>query len=438
MVTMERFRKSAELYKEACRFLPAGVSSNLRAFPIFDPHPIFLQRAKGSHVWDADGNEMIDLLGAFGAAILGHLHPGVMDALRKQLEEATMLGAPTELELKTAKLFCELVPYADQVRFGMTGTESTMHAIRIARAFTGKNKFIKFEGHYHGTHDYVSVAVGSTAGSEIAPYKVPNTPGVPEETLKTVVVLPWNNLEVLEKTVKRQRQDMAAILMEPIMCNGGLVFPEKEYLKGVRELCTENDVILIFDEVVTGFRIALGGASEYFGVKPDLGTFAKCMSGGVPCAAIAGKREIMNTIKPGGTMHAGTYNANLISLAGAHATMTELKHQGKAGYERFHGLGKKLIGGLKEAADRANQRVFLPGFTGWFLMYFTERTEFKNFRDVNAGIDFAKFSKFAWEMMRRGVYVHPDALERINLSFAHTEEDVNKIVAAASEAFKTL
>jgi glutamate-1-semialdehyde 2,1-aminomutase len=438
MVSMDRFKKSGELYKETANYIPAGTSSNLRAFPTFDPYPIFLRRANGSHVWDADGNEMIDLLGAFGAAILGHLHPRVIDGVKKQLDEATMLGTPTELEMKTAKLFCELVPYADQVRFGNTGTESTMHAIRIARAYTGKNKIIKFEGHYHGTHDYVSVSVGSTAGSDIAPYKVPNTPGIPEETLKTVIVLPWNNLEVVEKTIKRQGQDIAGILMEPIMCNGGLVFPEKGYLEGVRQLCTDNDIVLIFDEVVTGFRMALGGASEYLGVKPDLGTFAKAMAGGVPCAAIAGKREIMSIIKPGGVMHAGTYNANLVSLSGAYATMTELKSQGKTGYDRFHRLGKKLIKGLKDAAAEAHQKVFLPGFTGWFLMYFTEKTEFKNFRNVNTGIDFAKFSKFAWEMMRRDIYVHPDALERINLSFAHTEEDVEKILEAASEAFRAI
>jgi glutamate-1-semialdehyde 2,1-aminomutase len=435
---MERFKKSGELHKEACNYIPAGVSSNARAYPTFDPYPIFLQRAKGSRVWDADGNEMIDLLGAFGAAILGHNHPKVIEAVKRQLDEATMLGTPCELEVKAAKLFCELVKYADQMRFVMSGTEATMHLIRIARAYTGKSKFIKFEGNYHGTHDYVSVALGSLGGSEIAPYKIPITPGVPEETLRTVIVLPWNNLEVVEKTVKRQGHEIAAILTDPIMCNGGLVFPEKGYLEGLRELCTENEIVLIFDEVVTGFRTALGGAYEYLGVKPDMGAFAKAMAGGIPCAAIAGKREIMDIVKPGGVFHAGTYNANLVSLAGAYATMTELKSLGKAGYDRLYGTAKKLISGLQEAAERAHQKMFFPGFAGWFLMYFTDRTQFKNCRDVLSGIDFPKFSKFAWEMMRRGVYVHPDALERINISFAHTEEDVNEIIAAASEAFRTL
>jgi glutamate-1-semialdehyde 2,1-aminomutase len=437
-VILERFKKSGELYKEACRFLPAGTSSNLRAFPIFDPYPIFIQRAKGSRVWDVDGNEMIDLFGAFGAVILGHNPPGVIEAVRKQLDEATMVGTPTELEIETAKLFCELVPYAEQVRFGNSGTESTMHAIRIARAYTGKNKLVKFEGHYHGTHDYVSIGLGNVGGTSVAPYKIPISPGVPEETLRTVLLQPWNDLQVLEKTIRRHGNDIAAVLMEPIMCNGGLIFPKKGYLEGVRELCTDNDIVLIFDEVVTGFRIALGGASEYFGVKPDLGTFAKAMAGGVPCAALTGKREILDVVRPGGVLHAGTYNANLISLAGAYGTMAELKSLGKSGYERFHSLGKKLIANLREAAERTHQNIFIPGFTGWFLMYFTEKTEFMNHRDVIAGTDNAKFSSFAWEMMRRGIYVHPDSLERINISFAHSEDDVDKVTAAAAESFKAL
>jgi glutamate-1-semialdehyde 2,1-aminomutase len=435
---LNKFKKSAELHAEARKYIPAGVSSNARAYPTFDPHPLFLERAKGSRVWDADGNEMVDLLGAFGAAILGHNHPRVMESVRRQLGEATMTGAPCELEVKAAKLFCELVKYADRVRFVQSGTEATMHTIRIARAYTGKNKLIKFEGHYHGTHDYVSLGIGNVGGSEIAPYKIPSTPGIPEDTLRSVILLPWNNLEVVGKTVKRQGNEIAAILTEPIMCNGGLVFPEKGYLEGLRELCTENDIVLIFDEVVTGFRTALGGAYEYLGVRPDLGAFAKAMAGGIPCAAIAGKREIMDIVKPGGVFHAGTYNANLISLAGAYSTMTELKSLGKRGYDRFYATGKKLTSGLQEAAQRAHQSVFFPGFAGWFLMYFTDKTEFKNFRDVIGGTDAAKFSKFAWEMMRRDIYVHPDSLERINISFAHSDEDVEKIVKAASEAFKSL
>jgi glutamate-1-semialdehyde 2,1-aminomutase len=433
-----KFDKSAKLYEEACRYIPAGVSSNARAFPIFDLFPIFLERAQGPLVWDANGNEMIDLLGGFGAAILGHNSPKVIQAVRKQLDVATILGSPCELEVKTAKLFCELVKYSEQVRFVQSGTEATLHAIRIARAYTDKSKIIKFEGHYHGTHDYVAVGLYNVGGSEIAPNKIPITPGIPEETLSTVILLPWNDLDVVEKTIKNQRNEIAAIITEPIMGNGGLVLPEKGYLEGLRDLCTENDIVLIFDEVVTGFRTALGGAYESFGVKPDMGTFSKALGGGIPCAAICGKKEIMEIVKPGGVFHAGTYNANLISLAGAYATMTELRSQGTQGYNGLYNNGRRLLDGLKEAAERAHQDIFLPAFVGWFALYFTNKTQFRNHRDVLNGIDPVKFSKFASEMTQHGVYLLPDELERMNLSFAHTQGDIDKIIEVATQAFKTL
>jgi glutamate-1-semialdehyde 2,1-aminomutase len=382
---------------------------------------------------------MVDLLGAFGSAILGHRPASVIEAVKRQLDEATLLCTPSELEVRAAKLFCGLVPYSEQVRFVQSGTEATMHAMRIARAFTGKSKILKFEGHYHGSHDYAALGIGDyVGGTQISPYRVPITPGIPEETLSTVLLLPWNNLSVVEKTIKRQGNEIAAIITEPIMGNGGLIFPEKDYLAGLRELCTENEIVLIFDEVVTGFRVALGGASELFGVKPDLGTFSKAMGGGIPCAAICGKREIMEIVKPGVVFHAGTYNANLISLAGAHATMTQLKSLGKPGYDRLHKRGKNLIEGLRDAAKRGHQKIFIPGFVGFFVIYFTDKTEFSDYRKVFSVLNSGKVEKFASEMVLRGVYMHPDPFERLNLSFAHTEEDLDKITTVALEAFKAM
>src|SRR5215831_9570785 len=301
-------RKSAELFAEARKVIPSGSSSLIRVAG-YEPNPIFIQKGRGSKIWDADGNEFIDLLMAYGVLINGHAHPRITDAMKNQLEEGTIFGTPTELELKTAKKVREMVPNSDMVLFSNTGTEATMHAIRMARAVTGKDRIVKFEGAYHGQHDYVMFSVEpSEPGLEIKPYSVPYDPGIPDEISRTVIVAPWNNPQTLEKIMKRYRNDIAAIITEPILTNCGVIMPQKDYLRELKEIAERYEALLIFDEVVTGFRIAKGGAQEYFGATADLCTFGKALGGGVPIAGITGKREILEMVAPGKMLFGGTYN----------------------------------------------------------------------------------------------------------------------------------
>lgn len=432
--------KSKELYEKAVELIPEGVSSNLRGYPAYSPHPIFIDRGEGSKVYDVDGNEYIDYLCAFGAVILGHCHPKVTEAVKQQLEKGTMFGTAHELEIKVAEKIKKMVPSVEMVRFACSGTEATMTALRIARGYTGKDKIIKFEGHYHGHHDYVLISyqpVASDCGSRISPNKIPMSPGIPEAILQTMIVLPWNDLEVVEKVVKRKGDEIAGIITEPIMGNGGMIFPEEGYLKGLREICDENDIVLIFDEVWSGFRIARGGAAEYFGVEPDLHTFAKAMANGYPIAAVGGKREIMESVGLGKIFHGGTYTANPLCLAAAYATLNELDRDGV--YEEFYRLGNKLIEGLREAAERTGHNVYIPGFAGFYNLFFTDKKEFKDWRDIEGSVDRAKYEKWVWEMYKRGIYHStPDTFERVNLTMAHTEEDIEKTIQAAEEAFKAI
>jgi len=432
--------KSKELYEKAVELIPGGASSNLRGYPAYSPHPIFIDRGRGSKVYDVDGNEYIDYLCAFGAVILGHCHPKVTEAVKQQLEKGTMFGTAHELEIKVAEKIKKMVPSVEMVRFACSGTEATMTALRIARGYTGKDKIIKFEGHYHGHHDYVLISYQpalSDCGSRISPNKIPMSPGIPEAILQTIIVLPWNDLEVVEKVVKRRGDEIAGIITEPMMGNGGMIFPEEGYLKGLREICDENDMVLIFDEVWSGFRIARGGAAEYFGVEPDLHTFAKAMANGYPIAAVGGKREVMESVGPGKIFHGGTYTANPLCLAAAYATLNELDRDGV--YEEFYRLGNKLIEGLREAAERAGHDVYIPGFAGFYNLFFTDKKEFKDWRDIEGSVDRAKYEKWVWEMYKRGIYHStPDTFERVNLTMAHTEEDIEKTIQAAEEAFKAI
>ena len=294
-------RRSESIYEEAKKVLPAGASSNVRIHA-HEPFPVIFERGKGSRVWDVDGNEYVDYLLAYGPLILGHCHPTVVSAIREQIQKGTMFGTTTELEVEVAKKITSMVPGAEMVSFSNTGTEATMEAVRIARAFTGRDKILKFEGHYHGHHDYVLFSVESpstVAGLESAPAKLAFYPGIPEDIAHTVIVAPWNNLAALERTLKKYANDIAAVIMEPVVGSAGVIPPADGYLKGVRELTQKLDVLLIFDEILTGFRIAKGGAQEYYGVTADLACFAKALGNGVPIAAVTGRKDVMGMIGPG-------------------------------------------------------------------------------------------------------------------------------------------
>ena len=329
--------RSEELFKESKKFLPGGVDSPVRAYK---PYPFFAERAKGSKIIDVDGKTYIDYCLAYGPMVLGHANPDVMAEVILQLKNGSAYGVPTEKEIKLAKMVVKKVPCADMVRFVNSGTEATMSAIRLARAATTRNKIVKFEGSYHGAHDYVLVKSGSGAMG------LPDSPGVPEETTKNTILVPFNDEDILLDIVKDQGNSIAAIIVEPIMGNIGFIPPKIGYLEFLRKLTSENDIILIFDEVITGFRIAEGGAQEYFGVTPDLVTFGKILGGGFPIGALAGKKELMEMIAPSGNVYqAGTFNGNPISVT---AGLTTLKQLNNSFYSEMNLKGEKLRDGIKD------------------------------------------------------------------------------------------
>jgi glutamate-1-semialdehyde 2,1-aminomutase len=434
-----RFSRSYALYEEARKQLPSGASSNIRAYA-HDPFPILFRNGIRGHVFDVDGNEYVDLLSSYGAVVLGHSHPSIVLAISQQIENGTMLGTTTELEIEVAKKIRSAAPTAEMVSFTNTGTEATMEAIRITRAYTGRDRILKFEGHYHGHHDYVLFSVespASVAGMEHAPAKLPFYPGIPDEISHTVVIAPWNDPASLEKILKRNANDLAAMIMEPVMGSAGVIPPTQEYLKTVRELADKYDVLLIFDEVLTGFRIAPGGAAEFYGVKPDLACYAKALGGGTPIAAVAGRRDIMSLIGPGKIGYGGTYNANSLCLAAANATLEELLRNDGAAFRHMHVIGAQIIEGLKDLMDRYDQDGIVQGIGPMFQLYFTEAKEITNYRETLQN-DLARFRDFRNLMLHRGAYLHPDGTERMIVTAAHNNSDVEWIMSAAEESLKEL
>ena len=434
------FSKSKRLYEEAKKYVPGGGSSNVRVTQEHAPFPILFKKGQGSKVWDVDGNEYIDYLLSYGALILGHRHPKIIEVVKNQLGDATMMGTTTELEINAAKKVCEMVPCADMVKFCTTGTEATMNAIRIARAYTGRDKIVKFEGHYHGHHDYVLYSVVAEpwlAGLEHAPHKLPWFPGVPSEVAQTVIVASWNNLSLLERALKKEAKDIAAVIMEPIMANNSIIVPNDGYLEGVRELTQKYDIVLIFDEVFTGFRVAKGGAQEYFGVTPDLACFSKALGGGVPIAAVAGAKGIMEMVVPGKIGFAGTYNANPLSLSACLAVLKEISRNDGEALKRMRSLGRKLTDGLQNILDSTDHDGFVQGVGAMFSILFTKLAKITDYRQWIT-CDLEKFKKFRDLMILNGIYLHPDGMERVVLSTAHTQEDIKKTLMAAEEALKKL
>lgn len=432
-------RRSEAIYEEAKKILPSGASSNVRIHK-HEPFPVIFDHGKGSRVWDIDGNEYVDYLLAYGPLILGHCHPSVVNAIKEQIQKGTMFGTTTELEVEVARKIASMVPGAEMVSFSNSGTEATMEAVRIARAFTGRDKILKFEGHYHGHHDYVLYSVespSSVAGLEDAPTKLPFYPGIPEGVSHTVIVAPWNNLSALERTLKKHANDIAAVIMEPVMGSSGVIPPSDGYLKGARELTQKYDVLMIFDEVLTGFRIGKGGAQEYFGVNADLACFAKALGNGAPIAAITGRRDVMGMIGPGKIGYGGTYNANPLSLAVCKATLDVLsKNEGEA-FTRMNSITKKLMDGLQQTCEKAVHDAVVQGIGSMFQLYFTRLKKIGSYRQ-SLQCDYEKFKDFREMMLERGVYFHPDGTERLMLSVVHTNEDIEKTLSATEDSIKRL
>ena len=434
------FTNSKKLYEEAKKYVPAGASSNIRVTAEHAPFPILFRKGQGSKVWDVDGNEYIDYLLGYGTLILGHCHPKIVEAIKKQLNEATILGTPVELEIEVAKKVCEMAPCADMVKFCTTGTEATMNAIRIARAYTYRDKIVKLEGHYHGHNDYVLYNVVSDSflgGPEFAPNKIPFYAGIPKEVAESMIITTWNNLSYIERILKKDADNIAGIIMEPIMVDNGVILPEEGYLKGVRELTKKYDVPLIFDEIFTGFRVAPGGAQELYDVTPDLACFGKALGGGVPIAAVAGRKDIMEMVVPGKIGFAGTYNAHPLSLAAALATLKELSANDSAAIRNMNSLGMKLTDGLQQILNSTGHDAVVQSVGAMFTVFFTELEKINRYRQWTE-CNLEKFKKFRDALMKKGVYIHPDGMERTLLSAVHTREDIEKTLAAAEGTLKKL
>jgi glutamate-1-semialdehyde 2,1-aminomutase len=431
--------KSAALHEEAIQLIPGGASSTMR-WASYEPYPLFMKRGSGSRIIDADDNSYIDYLLAFGALINGHSHPRIAEAVQKQAQEGMMLGTAIELEVDLAKKFRQFVPTADMVVFASGGTDATNNAVRIARAATGKDLILKFEGHYHGQHDYAMVSVEAppvVAGMEEYPRSLPYSAGIPSLVLDTVIVSPWNNAKALERIMKRHRNDIAAIITEPVMANSTVIPPNGDYLKEMKEIAVSNDSLLIFDEVITGFRMAPGGAQQFYGVTPDISTWGKALGGGLPLAATSGKKEYMELIAPGKVSYGGTYFANSLTLAGAKANLEVLAEHDYQALTVLRERTERLTKELVEVAQRAKQKVCVQSVPGIFTFCFTKHPRITNYRE-SLLIDWEKFRMLHQLLLDHGIYLHPDNYERVVLSTVHTDEEITSTVQAFEDSLKRL
>ncbi len=424
------FDRSRQLYEQACKVIPGGICSNVRAS--WSPHPMFYERGKGSRIWDADGNEFIDYVLARGPLLLGHSPQRVLDAVHRQIDTGLMYAGQHELEIRVAEKVCELVPCAEMVRFSNSGSEAVHGAIRLARAVTGRTKVLRFEGQYHGWFDPAMWSYApplDAAGPREAPVPVPATKGLPPSDAGNLVVLPWNDLDLLKQTLTANRGEIAAVITEPMMCNMGSLLPLRGYLQGMRELCTKHGVVLIFDEVITGFRLAPGGGQAYFGVTPDLAVFAKGLAAGFPVSAIAGRRDLMRHFGDMSVSHAGTYNSNPPCMAAAMAALEELTADEGAAYERLRIHGTKLMEGIRRSVPGAVVRGLPPVFHVSF-------GGDPNARDYRTFVsrDVETYRRFAVALQDHGVRVVPEGIWFV--STAHTDADVEETLAAVADAAK--
>ncbi len=419
--------KSEKLYEKAKELMPAGVSSPVRAF---EPYPRYIESAKGSRMRDVDGKEYVDYCMAFGPLILGHSPPNVVTVVKKMLEKGSVFGAPTEQEIVLAEKIRSHYPAAEMLRLVNTGTEATMHALRLARGFTGRKKVVKVEGAYHGAHDAMLVKAGSGALTHSAP----NSLGVLEDVAKHTMLVPYNNSRALRNALKGEHGDVAAMIIEPVLGNVGPILPEEGYLQEVREITLDEDVLLILDEVITGFRLGLGGAQEMFGIKPDLLTLGKIVGGGFPIGVFGGRREIMEKISPlGGVYQAGTFSGNPISVSAGLETIRTMEKKGYASLER---RSRNLREGLEDVLERSSLGYQVSGIGSMFQIFFTN-AKMRNWDDIRTS-DTARFMQMFRRLLDEGVYVPPSQFETNFLSTAHSDADVEFTIAAYEGAIRGL
>ena len=426
---MKNHQKSEKLFKQAKALIPGGVNSPVRAFKAVGGNPVFITKGKGSKIYDVDGNSYIDYVLSWGPLILGHAHPKVIKALKAAAEKGTSFGAPTPLEIELANLVLKAYPSMDKVRMVNSGTEATMSAIRVARGFTKRDAIIKFEGCYHGHADGLLVKAGSGAMT----FGIPDSPGVPESYAKNTITIPFNDIDAVKTVINRQWKSIACVIIEPVVGNIGCVLPKPGFLETVRTLTKKYGIVLIFDEVMTGFRVAYGGAQEHYRIKPDMTCLGKVIGGGLPVGAYGGKKEIMSMVSPEGPVYqAGTLSGNPLAMTAGIETLRILLTKGT--YKKLESLSAMLERGLKDAAKRAGVATKFYRAGTMFCTYFTNK-EVCDYATAKTA-DTAKFSRFFTGMLDRGVNIAPSQFEAGFMSLAHSESDIEKTARAAYESLK--
>ena len=425
--------QSSILFKEAKKYIPGGVNSPVRAFNGVGGDPVFFDRGEGAYLFDVDGNSYIDYVGSWGPMILGHSNPLIIDAVKSVLDKGLGFGAPTQIETSLAKKVCQIMPSIELVRMVSSGTEATMSAIRLARGYTNRDKILKFEGCYHGHSDSLLVKAGSGALT----LGVPTSPGVPGDLAKHTLTLEFNNLELVEDLFSKMGEEIGCIIVEPIAGNMNCIPPNEGFLQGLRKICDEHGTVLIFDEVMTGFRVALGGAQEVYDVVPDLTALGKIIGGGLPVAAFGGKREIMSQIAPLGPVYqAGTLSGNPLSMASGIAMLSALESD-KSFYEKLGRRAFDLVEGIVSEAKSYNIPMTYNYVGGMFGLFFSSEEKVSNFSQASS-CNIELFKKFFNGMLKKGIYLAPSAYEAGFLSIAHSDEDITKTIETASSVFSSL
>jgi glutamate-1-semialdehyde 2,1-aminomutase len=432
---MRRYDKSKELYDRSCRVLAGGVSSEFRKYG--PPHPLFYKAGRGSRIVDVDGNESLDFTLSQGPLILGHSHPRVLAEVSRATAEGQLFAGQHLRELELAETLQRLIPCAELLRFSLSGSEADHVALRLARAVTGRPKFLRFEGHYHGWFDNVAVGISAPSLAALGDYDHPTpvrwTAGLPVDIENQCLVLPWNNLALVERTLASDHAEIAAIITEPVMCNSGCIEPALDFLQGLRDLCDRHGIVLIFDEVITGFRLGLGGAQQHYGVVPDLAVFGKAMASGYPISVLAGKRKLMEKIADGTVIHAGTMNSGNPSIAAAQATLAVVENDHV--HPRLFELGQRLMRGLRDAAQHSGHPLLVQGPGPMFHTGFTPLEIVRDFRDTLT-YDKPRYAAFVAAMLEHGIRLIGRGLWYI--SAAHTKEDIDHCIAAAHSVLSTL
>ncbi|HVO61385.1 MAG TPA: aspartate aminotransferase family protein [Terriglobales bacterium] len=431
-------KRSQDWFERAQQLLVEGVNSPSRGAAVYADGPVVIEKGRGSHIWDLDGNEYLDFMMSFGALIQGHAHPRIVEVVSKAISEGSHFATATPAEAAAAELFLRMVPNAQVVRFANTGSEATMLALRLARAHTGRTKFLKFEGHYHGWYDPYLLNGHSHPPAQLGPKenpaRIPDSEGIPATTFHDVVLAPWNDFASLEEIMKQHGRELAAVITEPIMANMGCIPPQDGYLQRIRELTREHGTVFILDEVVTGLRYAPGGAQQYYGIQPDISTFGKALGAGFPIGAVAGSRAILDRMRWGDHMvlHYGTFNGHRLTMEVVTANLELFSAPGV--YKKLHAVGDAAIAGLRDVFRRHAIKAVVQGFGPMFQIYFTERDAIRDYRDYCAYVDTNRYARLIQALMDQGVYMTPSNGLHWIISTAHTENDVETLLRAADQA----